>query len=52
MKEFEKNYNPHEIEDRLYEKWMDNQLWIASQTQVLKCLLSNLKFMLFGSHLK
>ena len=23
MKEFEKNYNPHEIEDRLYEKWMD-----------------------------
>ncbi len=22
-KEFEKNYNPHEIEDRLYEKWMD-----------------------------
>ncbi|MBR2213982.1 MAG: valine--tRNA ligase [Eubacterium sp.] len=23
MKEFEKNYNPHEIEDRLYEKWVD-----------------------------
>ncbi len=23
MKEFEKNYNPQEIEDRLYEKWMD-----------------------------
>ncbi|MBP5772684.1 MAG: valine--tRNA ligase [Eubacterium sp.] len=23
-KEFEKNYNPHDIEDRLYEKWMNN----------------------------
>ncbi len=23
MKEFEKNYNPHEIEDRLYEKWLE-----------------------------
>ncbi len=22
-KEFEKNYNPHDIEDRLYEKWME-----------------------------
>ena len=22
-KEFEKNYNPHDIEDRLYEKWLD-----------------------------
>mgnify|MGYP000540838638 CR=1 FL=1 len=23
MKEFEKNYNPAEIEDRLYEKWQE-----------------------------
>ena len=28
-KEFEKNYNPHDIEDRLYEKWMEKKYFHA-----------------------
>ncbi len=29
MKELEKNYNPGEIEDRLYQKWVDNKYFHA-----------------------
>ena len=29
MKEFEKNYNPAEIEDRLYEKWQEKKYFHA-----------------------
>ena len=29
MKELEKNYNPSEIEDKLYQKWLDNQYFHA-----------------------
>ncbi len=29
MKEFEKNYNPSEIEDRLYQKWQDKKYFHA-----------------------
>ena len=26
MKELEKTYNPADIEDRLYQKWLDNKI--------------------------
>lgn len=29
MKEFEKNYNPADIEERLYQKWLDNKYFHA-----------------------
>ena len=29
MKELEKNYNPQEIEDRLYQKWLNNKYFAA-----------------------
>lgn len=29
MKEFEKNYNPKEIEDRLYSKWQEKKYFHA-----------------------
>ena len=29
MKELEKTYNPADIEDRLYQKWLDNKYFHA-----------------------
>ena len=33
MKELEKNYNPSEIEDKLYQKWLDNHYFHAKVNQ-------------------
>ena len=30
MKELEKNYNPADIEDRLYEKWQEKKYFLTA----------------------
>ena len=39
MKELEKTYNPADIEDRLYQKWLDNKYFHAEVDEKARNLL-------------
>lgn len=39
-KELEKNYNPSEIEDRLYQKWLDKKYFHAEVNRDKKPFMS------------